>query len=115
MLDEPRLELVYVFLGQQTRLCSMQDAAGETHAAETLAPSLPDAARSCRMTRVSIYLQFASVRVVNWPLRSLFMAGQNRITTGIMQHMLYLIDGVGVPKKVYERPQIWGPRGVYWV
>ena len=32
-----------------------------------------------------------------------------------MQRVPYLIDGVAVPKIVYEGRQIWGPRGVYWV
>lgn len=31
-----------------------------------------------------------------------------------MDRMIYLIDGVGVNKKIYERRQIWSPRGVYW-
>lgn len=33
---------------------------------------------------------------------------------GVMDRVIYLIDGVGVNKKIYERRQIWGPRGVYW-
>jgi hypothetical protein len=81
----------------------MQDANLRRRVGTTLPrgdSSLPDATARSGRSR-AFHLQFASVRRANWPLRSLFMAGQNSSRGG--QHRAYKRSGSPFPTRNSHR------------